>query len=670
MITLENIRLNNAQNKTYLKFEDSFTFHDDTIYFIIGLSGVGKTSLVDFMTAPFTDDPIKNGKITLSENIALRTPSGKEIRHLKINNSHNVWYRQYVKFIRKSVAYIPQKTDSFHPTIPVAEQMRNYYSMALPNGKRVDDAEDFNKLLDTLSRFAGWDSIQVDPKDKNALLMTDVKEYLDDSNGDVYDIVKKEKERKYYEDEFSTGQLQRLLILMGLLRFHLSEQPILIGDEYLVNFTYSEANDVLKKIITFFINEQKKHKIAIFILHDLSFEFLQSLSNDYPVRIVAIESDKLYENKIKNETANERKKRLETEILGAKKIVAHEILIGDFFINKWKNDEEQYIFEKFKKSYESIALDKNDCSFNISLSNELFPYKINVGNDPYGGKTYQKIDLDIKKNRFIVLTGFSGCGKSTLCNHYVSTCIRDKKLFRYFPSRSLSSLSVDSQISVRKDLSIMYNYYNRIDSPDKCIEDLESILNDVHLNYSNINDFLDRKIYDLSGGELQRYWLARILFSRKEANEKYIKPELLILDESIASLDCITKNSIIGLLLEEVLSRRGMTILYVSHDLRDINVIYNTLLDNIGNENINNVFEHYEMFSRHIEKDSKQYSNENSSPGENIFRVITPFPKYCDNLINRRQNMYESLKDGRKLNLRLIGKYQEEEKTGGKIDEK
>jgi ABC-type dipeptide/oligopeptide/nickel transport system ATPase subunit len=412
---------------------------------------------------------------------------------------------------------------------------------------------------------------------------------------------------------------------MGLLRFHASESPILVGDEFLVNFTYTEANDVLKDIITFFINQElKKQKIAIFILHDLSFEFLKNLPSNYPVRVIVAEET----DRSKNEDAC------------SKEIVTHEMALKDFFAAKWKNPEEQKAFEKFGESYEPNALQKDD--FVVSLSNDIFPFGIAAEKDPYGGKIYRNINLEVRKNRFIVLTGFSGCGKTTLCNQYADK-ITDKNLFRYFPSRALASLSNDSQISIKRDLSIMYAYLNQVDSIDECKTDLEKVLQDVKLFYE-VDKFLDKKVYDLSGGELQRYWLARILFTKND-HCSHKGPELLILDESIASLDCITKNSLIGFLLHEVLSRRNMTILYVSHDLRDISVIYKTLLENLGSDNIKRVFEHYEMFHKK--------STENSSEQESIYRVKTPFPEYRENLINRRPNTYISLKNNQEFDLRL-----------------
>lgn len=261
---------------------------------------------------------------------------------------------------------------------------------------------------------------------------------------------------------------------------------------------------------------------------------------------------------------------------------------------------------------------------------------------------YKDIHFKIRKNRFIVLTGFSGCGKSTLCNQILEDC-EDKKTFRYVPSLLLSSLSEDSQASIYQDLSIMYRYYHDVDgminkdgsldaSNEALRENLKAVLRDVHFYDTDVTDetldaFLAKKIYDLSGGEQQRYWLARILFPFRLREQ----PALLALDESIASLDCLTKNKIIAMLLQEVFSKRGMSILLVSHDLRDIGVIYETLVqsENVGRERIDAVFEHYEMFNG------------------TLYKVSTPFSEYRTNLIAHKENEYRSLSGDGELHLKL-----------------
>jgi ABC-type glutathione transport system ATPase component len=641
MIKIKDIQLHNSRNKLFLTFDGEVSFLEDTIYFIIGKSGVGKTSLVDFMTAPFTDDPIKKGEIILSGDVGVKTlQTGKKDskeQRLEIKNSFNINSRQYINFIRKSVALIPQKTDSFQPAVPVRKQMYMYYKMALPKGEKPDQAE-FNRLLEKLSPYAGWDKITVNPKDGKTLLLNDCKMYENmDNPGEFINIINKHNEEKTYEDKFSTGQLQRILILMALLRFHVSGYPVLIGDEFLVNFTYSEANDVLRDIITFFLGEKKKHKIAIFILHDLSFDFLKTLPAEFPVKLIAVEKDEAYQNQ----------PRLKTETSDAQKITVHEMELSDFFNKKWANPDQEAVFGKFQKSYDAQPIQKNECNINIKITDKPFRYKIDIEESRPVQNIYRNINLELKKNRFIILTGFSGCGKTILCNQYIRECIKDKQSFRYFPSKSLSCLSADSQITIRQDLLLVYKYYNHVKSLDECKPMIKRMIKKINFyddrfydDKNEISDdifeeFLNKKIYDLSGGQLQRYWLGRILFDYRREDEIFREPELLILDESIASLDCITKDRIIALLLREIFSKWGLTILFISHDLRDISVIYKTLFDNMEPQNIDKVFEHYEMFNH------------------GLYRVRTPFPEYRDNLKTRKPNCYESLIDGSRLNLRF-----------------
>jgi ABC-type glutathione transport system ATPase component len=648
MITVKNIRLNNSRNKTYLTFDDAISFHDNIIYFIIGKSGIGKTSLIDFITGPFTDDPIKNGEIILSDDIALKSPFTKKlIDTIAVKNSHSFWSRPYVNFMRKSVALIPQKTDSFHPTIPIRGQIERFYKMALPAGAKPEKT--FDEILEELSQCAGWNNVSVDLKDKRAVVLTDIKEYkeVDTVPECRYPIVNIRNEKKLYEKKLSTGQLQRLLILMGLMQFRASKHPLLIGDEFLVNFTYYEANEVLKNIIDFYRKEEKDHKIAIFILHDLSFDFLKNYPAGYPpVRLIGIEKDLNYKPGM-------------SETRDAKRITIHEMSLIDFFSENWVgNTENERFFREFKRSYDDRALTHEECKIKIKPAEEDYSYDIDIDKARiYKGTyieekplLYKDIRLKIKKNRFIILTGFSGCGKSTLCNQYVSEYWGDKKSFRYFPSRALSSLSESSQISINQDLQIMYNYYNGIKDLDirsKHRESIESILEKIHFyedvdkisegREKRIKEFSRKKIYDLSGGEQQRYWFARLLFDYTE-NGNFQRPGLIIFDESIASLDCITKNKIIAFLLQEIFSGDGTTVLFVSHDLRDISVIYKTLLANTGTENINKVFEHYEMFAG------------------GLYRVDTDFLSYRENLRDKIPNVYYSVNDSNKtkpLKLRL-----------------
>jgi ABC-type dipeptide/oligopeptide/nickel transport system ATPase subunit len=107
------------------------------------------------------------------------------------------------------------------------------------------------------------------------------------------------------------------------------------------------------------------------------------------------------------------------------------------------------------------------------------------------------------------------------------------------------------------------------------------------------------------------------------------KPEFLVFDESIASLDCITKNGIIKYLLCDIFCKHNLTVLFISHDFRAIEVIYETLAASLKDD-IKKVFKHY-IIIKH-----------------NLYEVVnTAFPKYRENEKNHKKNQYKILGNDR-----------------------
>ena len=85
---------------------------------------------------------------------------------------------------------------------------------------------------------------------------------------------------------------------------------------------------------------------------------------------------------------------------------------------------------------------------------------------------------------------------------------------------------------------------------------IKDILSEVELS----EELLDRYPKELSGGQRQRVMIAMALLQ---------KPTFLIADEPVSALDVAIGESITKLLLD--LSRkRGMAILFISHDLRTV----------------------------------------------------------------------------------------------------
>lgn len=75
----------------------------------------------------------------------------------------------------------------------------------------------------------------------------------------------------------------------------------------------------------------------------------------------------------------------------------------------------------------------------------------------------------------------------------------------------------------------------------------------------NIGALLNRDTTELSGGEQQRVAMGRALLAR---------PELLLLDEPLSSLDEARKNEILPFLLR--LANEGVPMIYVSHDADEV----------------------------------------------------------------------------------------------------
>lgn len=84
-------------------------------------------------------------------------------------------------------------------------------------------------------------------------------------------------------------------------------------------------------------------------------------------------------------------------------------------------------------------------------------------------------------------------------------------------------------------------------------------LSTVHLP----DDFIHRYPHELSGGQRQRVALARALV---------MKPRLLILDEPTSALDSTTQVAVVNL-LREIQQKRGISYVFISHDLQVVRAL-------------------------------------------------------------------------------------------------
>ncbi|MDD4331075.1 MAG: ATP-binding cassette domain-containing protein [Methanosarcinaceae archaeon] len=167
------------------------------------------------------------------------------------------------------------------------------------------------------------------------------------------------------------------------------------------------------------------------------------------------------------------------------------------------------------------------------------------------------VDIALESGEVLGLMGDSGSGKSTLC----------KILSGYVPNYQ-GTISIDG----KKISSKGYNPVQLIfQHPEKAVNPkwkMKDILNEGYLVPQTILDsfgikksWLNRWPNELSGGELQRFALARAL----SPNTKF-----LIADEITTMVDAITQAQIWDIVLD-IVEKLNIGVLVVSHDKTLIN---------------------------------------------------------------------------------------------------
>lgn len=187
----------------------------------------------------------------------------------------------------------------------------------------------------------------------------------------------------------------------------------------------------------------------------------------------------------------------------------------------------------------------------------------NVSKSFKNKKVLTNFSLKIAENEFVTIVGNSGTGKSTLINIMSMLDTPDSgtvkflewvnpkgksllKIRRYHFGYIFQNYVLMNNKTVKENLLISTKY-----SSYKNQADLIDALERVQLS----KNYLDKKVYQLSGGEQQRLAIARIL----------LKPcTVIFADEPTGNLDDYNKNIILTLFKN--LKENGKTIVCVTHD--------------------------------------------------------------------------------------------------------
>ena len=178
----------------------------------------------------------------------------------------------------------------------------------------------------------------------------------------------------------------------------------------------------------------------------------------------------------------------------------------------------------------------------------------------------ENMSLTVNKGEIFSILGGNGCGKTTTLNILSGIdipykgCIKilgkrinsykNNSLYRntlaYLPQ---NPMSVFIKTSVREDLADILNV---LDIPKN---EQSYHITDISQKVG-ISDFLGRHPYDLSGGEIQKCAIAKILLTN---------PQIMLLDEPTKGMDAFYKNTLLTIM--KALKNEGKTILMVTHDI-------------------------------------------------------------------------------------------------------
>lgn len=179
----------------------------------------------------------------------------------------------------------------------------------------------------------------------------------------------------------------------------------------------------------------------------------------------------------------------------------------------------------------------------LECSNISFSYS--------GISILEHIDLKLYKSTITTLIGPNGGGKTTL-GRIVAGSLKPIS-GNVYRKKNLTIGYMPQKISLNKLMPLTAKQFLLLSLNRKVSLDE---FNEV-VSQQNIIKLLNKQIYDLSGGELQRILFSRLLISN---------PDILILDEPTEGLDVLGEQEFYSS-IERLCSEQKKTILLISHDL-------------------------------------------------------------------------------------------------------
>ena len=196
------------------------------------------------------------------------------------------------------------------------------------------------------------------------------------------------------------------------------------------------------------------------------------------------------------------------------------------------------------------------------MKKKLIQFKNIVKRYEDGKVVLKGINLDIYENEFVTLLGPSGCGKTTLLrilggflNADQGQVIFDGQEISKMPPYKREVNTVFQKYALFPHM----NVYDNIAFGLKLKKEPKDIIEQKvkrMLKLVNLEEYADRSVTAMSGGQQQRIAIARALVN---------EPSVLLLDEPLGALDLKLRKEMQHE-LKKIQQEVGITFIYVTHD--------------------------------------------------------------------------------------------------------
>tara|TARA_B100000482_G_scaffold185653_1_gene162525 strand:+ start:2337 stop:3065 length:729 start_codon:yes stop_codon:yes gene_type:complete len=200
------------------------------------------------------------------------------------------------------------------------------------------------------------------------------------------------------------------------------------------------------------------------------------------------------------------------------------------------------------------------------MSLELKNVSISLG----GRQLVKSVAVDLSPGEVVGLLGPNGAGKTTTFNLVIGLLRPDVGQVLLdgqdvtdlsMPQRARCGIGyLPQEASIFRQLTVRQNLDLALDQTDLTSKDRRDRRNQL-IDEFHLNDFVDRRGFQLSGGERRRCEVARALAVGRDG------PQYLLLDEPFAGVDPLAVSDLQSLI--QSLRDRGMGILITDHNVRE-----------------------------------------------------------------------------------------------------